>query len=142
MKELTAENKLELISLVNNGFVNTSETKTVIQEVSNLQHCMINNIINPKKVRNTNDLSDLCCLFGRVCDMLEQPGNTGNYRKIFSENYFVTAGIPDDAKIRLIEERGDLYCSVNNKLTEKEKWRVAQCVRVLTSLINYWKPEK
>lgn len=140
MKELTTEHKLELILLVNNSIVNTKLTKTEIQEVMNLQHCMINNIINPR-VRNTNDLNDLCCVFDRVCNMLEQPGKyDGNYRKVFSENYFVTTSIPDNAKIRLIKEQNNLYCSVkNDKLSDKEKWNIAQCVRVLIKQINYWR---
>lgn len=45
MKAITAEQKFEMISLIVNGFVNTKESKTVIQEVSNLQHFMIDNII-------------------------------------------------------------------------------------------------
>lgn len=142
MKELTTENKLDLVFQINNSIVNTKLTKTEIQEVTNLQHCIINNIVNPE-VRNTNDLTDLCVVFGRVCNMLEQPGKyDGNYRKIFSDNYFVTTGIPDNAKIRLIKERNDLYCSVDNKLTNKGKWDIAQCVRVLIKLMNFWKPEE
>lgn len=139
MKELTAENKLDLISLINNGIVNTKLTKLELQEVTNMQHCIINNIINPK-VQNTNDLNDLCYLFDRVCNMLEQPGKyDGSYRKIFSDNYFVTTGIPDNAKIRLVRERNDLHCSVSDKLSDKDKWEVAQCVRVMIKLISYWR---
>ena len=142
MKELTAENKLDLIFQINNDIVNTKMTKTVMQEVMNLQHCIINNIINPR-VHNTNDLTDLCVVFGRVCNALEQPGKyDGNYRKVLSDNYFVTTGIPDTAKIRLIKERNDLYCSVNDKLSDKEKWDIAQSVRVLIKLMNFWQPEK
>lgn len=139
MKELTAENKLDLVFQINNGIVNTKMTKTVMQEVMNLQHCIINNIINPR-VQNTNDLTDLCVVFGRVCNMLEQPGKyDGGYREVLSDNYFVTTGIPDNAKIRLIKEQNNLYCSVNDKLTAKDKWDIAQCVRVLIKLINYWR---
>lgn len=143
MKAITAENKLDLVFQINNGIVNTKMTKTVMQEVMNLQHCIINNIINPR-VHNTNDLTDLCVVFGRVCNMLEQPGKyDGNYRKILSDNYFVTAGITENAKIRLVKERNDLYCSVkNDKLSDKEKWDIAQCVRVLIKLMNFWKPEE
>lgn len=142
MKAITAEHKLELILLVNNSIVNTKLTKTEIQEVMNLQHCIINNIINPR-VQNTNDLTDLCVVFGRVCNMLEQPGKyDGNYRKVLSDNYFVTTGIPDTAKIRLIKEQNNLYCSVNDKLTAKDKWDIAQCVRALINLMQFWQPEE
>lgn len=138
-KELTAENKLDLVFQVNNGIVNNKLTKTMMQEVMNLQHCIINNIINPE-MRTTNELNDLCYLFNGVCNMLEQPGKyDGSYRKIFSDNYFVTTGIPDNAKIRLVRERNDLYCSVSDKLSDKDKWEVAQCVRVMIKLISYWR---
>lgn len=139
-KELTAENKLELISLVNNGIVSTNSIKSVMQEVMNLQRCMINNIIN-NKVRNTNDLNDLCYLFDRICSVLENPRNRleTNVRLIFSDNYFKTEGIPDRARVRLIEEENNLYCDVVG-LNVDEQWEIAQYVRVLIRLINYWKP--
>lgn len=140
-KELTAENKLELISLINNGVVNTKLTKSVMQEVTNLQHCMINNIIN-SKVRNTNDLNDLCYMFDRICSVLEQPRSyfANNYRLIFSDNYFKTAGVPDKARVRLIEEQNNLYCDVV-MLNEDEQWEISQCLRVLINLMQFWKPE-
>jgi hypothetical protein len=139
MKQLTAENKLDLVFQINNGIINTKLTKSVMQEVMNLQHCIINNIINPE-VRTTNELNDLCYLFNGVCNMLEQPGKyDGSYRNIFNDNYFVTTGIPDNAKIRLVRERNDLYCHVSDKLTDKDKWEIAQGVRVLIKLISYWR---
>lgn len=138
MKELTINNIFQLVSLVNNGIVNTKLTKTVTQEVTNLQHNIINNLIN--KVNDTDELNDLCMLFDSVCNMLEQPA--GEYRTVFEDNYFMVAGIPDDAKIRLIEEKNCLYCNASKKLTNKEKWDIAQNIRVLINLMNFWDPEE
>lgn len=141
MKELTINNIFQLVSLVNNGIVNTKMTKTIVQEVMNLQHNIINNLIN--KVNDTDELNDLCMIFDRVCNMLEQPGKyDGNYREVFSDNYFITTGIPDDAKIRLIEEQNNLYCNASKKLTDKEKWDIAQNIRVLINLMQFWDPEE
>lgn len=141
MKELTINNIFQLVSLVNNGIVNTKMTKTIVQEVMNLQHNIINNLIN--KVNDTDELNDLCMIFDRVCNMLEQPGKyDGNYREVFSDNYFITTGIPDDAKIRLIEEQNNLYCNASKKLTDKEKWDIAQNIRVLINLMQFLDPEE
>lgn len=139
MKAITAENKFKMISLLINGFVNTKESKTVIQEVSNLQHFMIDNII--KKVHLTEDLDDLLTVMDSVCNMLEQPcgKNISEYRTVFQNNYFLT-GIPDDAKIRFIESQNDLYCNIK-KLKDEEKWRIAQCLRILIRLVNYYELE-
>ena len=140
MKTITAEQKFEMISLLVNGFVNAKESKTVIQEVSNLQHFMIDNII--KKVHTTENLDDLLTVMDSACNMLEQPcGNSiSEYKTVFQNNYFMT-GIPDDAKIRFIETQHDLYCHTSQKLKDEEKWRIAQCVRVLNRLVNYYELE-
>lgn len=140
MKAITAEQKFEMIALLINGFVNTKESKTVIQEVSNLQHFMIDNII--KKVHTTENLDDLLTVMDSACNMLEQPcgKSISEYRTVFQNNYFMT-GIPDDAKIRFIETQHDLYCYTSQKLKDEEKWRIAQCVRVLNRLVNYYELE-
>ena len=140
MKAITPENKFEMISLLINGFVNTKETKTVTQEVSNLQHFMIDNII--KKVHLTEDLDDLLTVMDSACNMLEQPCGkvTSEYRTVFKNNYFIIGSTPDDAKIRFIESQNDLYCNIK-KLKDEEKWRIAQCVRVLIRLVNYYELE-
>lgn len=140
-KELTAENKFEMISLLVNGFVNTKETKTVTQEVSNLQHFMIDNII--KKVHLTENLDDLLTVMDSVCRMLEQPfykNVASEYRTVFENNYLIIGSTPDDAKIRFIESQNDLYCNIK-KIKDEEKWRIAQCVRVLIRLVNYYELE-
>ena len=140
MKTITAEQKFEMISLLANGFVNTKESKTVIQEVSNLQHFMIDNII--KKVHTSENLDDLLTVMDSACNMLEQPcGNSiSEYRTVFNNDYFII-NIPDDAKIRFIQTRHDMYCHTSRKLKDEEKWRIAQCVRVLTRLVNYYELE-
>ena len=74
-------------------------------------------------------------VFGYICDMLEQ--NMGNYRMIIINNT-LRLNIPAEAKIRLLEERNDLYCSIDSKLSDKDKWEIAQCVRILIQLINYY----
>lgn len=142
MKELTINNIFQLVSLVNNGIVNTKLTKTVTQEVTNLQHNIINNLIN--NVNDTDELNDLCTVFDRVCNMLEQPAgeHTSEYRTILEDNYFMETGIPDDAKIRLVEEQNNLYCHTSKKLTDKEKWDIAQNIRVLINLMQFWDPEE
>lgn len=141
MKELTINNIFQLVSLVNNGIVNTKLTKTVVQEVTNLQHNIINNLIN--KVNDTDELNDLCVVFDRVCNMLEQPaGKYSEYRTVFEDNYFMETGIPDDAKIRLVEEQNNLYCHTSKKLTDKEKWDIAQNIRALINLMQFWDPEE
>lgn len=140
MKAITAEQKFEMIALLVNGFVNTKESKTVIQEVSNLQHFMIDNII--KKVHLTEDLDDLLTVMDSACNMLEQPcGNVAiEYRTVLKNNYFMTGIIPDEAKIRFIQSQNDLYCNIK-KLKAEEKWRIAQCVRILNRLVNYYELE-
>lgn len=140
MKAITPENKFEMISLLINGFVNTKESKTVIQEVSNLQHFMIDNII--KKVHLTEDLDDLLTIMDSACNMLEQPCSkvTSEYRTVFKNNCFIIGSTPDDAKIRFIESQNDLYCNIK-KIKDEEKWRIAQCVRVLIRLVNYYELE-
>lgn len=140
MKAITPENKFEMISLLVNGFVNTKETKTVTQEVSNLQHYMIDNII--KKVHFTEDLDDLLSVMDSACHMLEQPcSNVAiEYRTVFKNNYFMTGVIPGDAKIRFIESQNDLYCNIK-KIKDEEKWRIAQCVRVLIRLVSFYELE-
>ena len=142
MKELTINNIFQLVSLVNNGIVNTKMTKTVVQEVMNLQHNIINNLIN--NVNDTDELNDLCMVFDRVCNMLEQPagGHASEYRTILEDNYFMETGIPDDAKIRLVKEQNNLYCHTSKKLTDKEKWDIAQNIRVLINLMQFWQPEE
>lgn len=142
MKELTINNIFQLVSLVNNGIVNTKLTKTVVKEVTNLQHNIINNLIN--KVNDTDELNDLCMVFDSVCNMLEQPAgeHTSEYRTVFEDNYFMVNGIPDDAKIRLAEEQNNLYCHTGEKLTNKEKWDIAQNIRVLINLMQFWNPEE
>ena len=131
-KELTAENKLQMVSLLANGFVNTRASKIVTQEVTNIQHCMIDNLIT---VNNSDEFYNMLYVFGIVCDMLEQQ-NMGSYRMIVMNNT-LRLNIPKEAKIRLIEERNDLYCSIG-KMTDKDKWEIAQCVRILIQLINYY----
>ena len=141
MKAITAEQKFEMIALLVNGFVNTKESKTVIQEVSNLQHNIINNLIN--NVNDTDELNDLCVVFDRVCNMLEQPaGKYSEYRTVFEDNCFMESGIPDDANIRLVKEQNNLYCHISKKLTDKEKWDIAQNIRVLINLMQFWEPEE
>jgi hypothetical protein len=132
MKTITAEHKLAMIGLLVNGFVNTNASKNVIQEVSNMQHCMIDNLIT---VNNNDDFYNMLYVFSYICDMLEQ--NMGNYRMIIINNT-LRLNIPEEAKIRLIEERNDLYCSINKKLSDKDKWEIAQCLRILIRLINYY----
>lgn len=141
MKAITAEQKFEMISLIVNGFVNTKESKTVIQEVSNLQHFMIDNII--KKVHLTENLDDLLTVMDGVCNMLEQPCGKyiSEYRTVFNNNYFQTTGIPEDAKIRLIEEHSELFCNTSKKLKDNEKWEIAQCLRTIIRLVNYYELE-
>ena len=140
MEAITPENKFDMISLLINGFVNTKETKTVTQEVSNLQHFMIDNII--KKVHLTEDLDDLLTVMDSACNMLEQSCSkvTSEYRTVFKNNYFIIGSTPDDAKIRFIESQNDLYCNIK-KLKDEEKWRIAQCVRVLIRLVSYYELE-
>ena len=132
MKTITAEQKFEMISLLVNGFVNTNASKNVIQEVSNMQHCMIDNLIT---VNDSDEFYNMLYVFGYICDMLEQ--NMGNYRMIIINNT-LRLNIPAEAKIRLLEERNDLYCSIDSKLSDKDKWEIAQCVRILIQLINYY----
>lgn len=132
-KELTAENKLHMISLLVNGFVNTHTSKTVTQEVTNLQHCMIDNLVT---VNNSDEFYNMLYVFSYICDMLEQ--NMGNYRMIIINNNNLRLNIPEEAKIRLIEERNDLYCSINDKLSDKDKWSIAACLRILIQLVNYY----
>lgn len=132
MKTITAEHKLAMIGLLVNGFVNTNASKTVIQEVSNMQHCMIDNLIT---VNNNDEFYNMLYVFSYICDILEQ--NMGNYRMIIINNT-LRLNIPEEAKIRLIEERNDLYCSINDKLSDKDKWEIAQCLRILIRVINYY----
>lgn len=132
MKTITAEHKLAMIGLLVNGFVNTNASKTVIQEVSNMQHCMIDNLIT---VNNNDEFYNMLYVFSYICDILEQ--NMGNYRMIIINNT-LRLNIPEEAKIRLIEERNDLYCSINDKLSDKDKWKIAQCLRILIRVINYY----
>lgn len=132
MKAITAEHKLAMIGLLVNGFVNTNASKTVIQEVSNMQHCMIDNLIT---VNNNDEFYNMLYVFSYICDILEQ--NMGNYRMIIINNT-LRLNIPEEAKIRLIEERNDLYCSINDKLSDKDKWEIAQCLRILIRVINYY----
>lgn len=132
MKAITAEQKFEMISLLVNGFVNTNASKNVIQEVSNMQHCMIDNLLT---VNNNDEFYNMLYVFGIVCDMLEQ--NMGNYRMIIMNNT-LRLNIPEGAKIRLLEERNDLYCSINDKLSDKDKWEIAQCLRILIRVVNYY----
>ena len=134
-KELTAENKLHMISLLVNGFVNTHASKTVTQEVTNLQHCMIDNLVT---VNDSDEFYNMLYVFGIVCDMLEQ--NMGDYRMIIINNN-LRLNIPEEAKIRLLEERNDLYCRIDNKLSDKDKWEIAQCLRILIRLVNYYELE-
>lgn len=132
MKTITAEHKLAMIGLLVNGFVNTHASKNVIQEVSNMQHCMIDNLIT---VNNNDEFYNMLYVFSYICDILEQ--NMGNYRMIIINNT-LRLNIPEEAKIRLIEERNDLYCSINDKLSDKDKWEIAQCLRILIRVINYY----
>lgn len=140
MKAITAEQKFEMISLLINGFVNTKASKTVTKEVMNLQHFIIDNII--KKVHTSENLDDLLTVMDSVCNMLEQPcGNSiSEYRTVFNNDYFII-NIPDDAKIRFIQTRHDMYCHTSRKLKDEEKWRIAQCLRILIRLVNYYELE-
>lgn len=133
MKELTAEHKIAMIALLTNGMANTKLSKKAAYEASNLQRCMIDNLIN--RVGNTDEFYDMLYVFGDVCDMLEQ--NIGNYRMITEETW-KTGCIPEDALITLPESGGCLYCRISEKLTDKEKWDIAVCVRDLIMRVNRW----
>lgn len=133
MKELTAEHKIAMIALLVNGMTNAKLSKKAAYEASNLQRCMIDNLIN--RVGNTDEFYDMLYVFGYVCDMLEQ--NIGNYRMITDRNW-KTDCIPEDALITLPETGGCLYCRISDKLSDKEKQDIAVCVRDLIMRVNHW----
>lgn len=133
MKELTAEHKLAMIGLLINGMTDSKLSKKAAYEASNLQRCMISNLID--RVGNTDEFYDMLYVFGYVCDMLEQ--NIGNYRMI-TESAWKTGCIPDDALIKLSETGGCLYCRISEKLSDREKWDIAVCIRNLIMRVNHW----
>ena len=133
MKELTAEHKLHMIALLVNGMTDSKLSKKADYEASNLQRCMIDNLIN--RVGNTDEFYDMLYVFGYVCDMLEQ--NIGNYRMI-TDSTWKTGCIPDDALITLPETGGCLYCRISEKLSDREKWDIAVCIRNLIMRVNHW----
>lgn len=133
MKELTSEHKIAMIALLVNGMANTKLSKKAAYEVSNLQKCMIDNLID--RVGNTDEFYNMLYVFGDVCDMLEQ--NIGNYRMITDDNW-KTGCIPEDALITLPETGCCLYCRISDKLSDKEKWDIASVIRDLIKRVNYW----
>ena len=133
MKELTAEHKLHMIALLVNGMTESKLSKKAAYETSNLQRCMISNLID--RVGNTDEFYDMLYMFGYVCDMLEQ--NIGNYRMI-TDAKWKTGCIPDDALITLPETGGCLYCRISEKLSDREKWDIAVCIRNLIMRVNHW----
>lgn len=132
MKELTAEHKLHMIALLVNGMTDSKLSKKADYEASNLQRCMIDNLIT---ICNTDEFYNMLYVFGYVCDMLEQ--NIGNYRMI-TDAKWKTGCIPDDALIKLTETGGCLYCRISEKLSDKEKWDIAVCIRNLIMRVNHW----
>ena len=133
MKELTTEHKLAMIGLLVNGMTESKMSKKAAYETSNLQRCMIDNLIN--RVGNTDEFYDMLYVFGYVCDMLEQ--NIGNYRMI-TDSKWKTGCIPDDALITWPETGGCLYCRISEKLSDREKWDIAVCIRNLIMRVNHW----
>lgn len=133
MKELTLENKLDLIRQLNGNieYDPKTMTKKTMSEVITMQQVMIHNII--MVVSNTSELDDLACLFDEVADMLEQGDNC---RRIFNSNYFC---LPVDTRLVFDDTHGDAYVSIpHDDISQNEKDVLAEKIRDLIRVIVYW----
>lgn len=132
MKELTAENKLDLISKVN-GAVNYDKlTRKVMETVVVVQRSIIYNLLHT--VKDTDYLNDLCFMWDNICSCLE---NEQTERKVYESAYFA---IPK-TKVLCFELRDKQLYVIIEKLTEKERDQFSIEVRNLIRVMNYWKAE-
>lgn len=129
MKELTAENKLDLIKRINGAVNYDKMTMKVMKAVIATQQSVIYNLLNT--VKDTNYLNDLCFMWDGICSCIEQEQKE---RKVYDSVYFA---IPKTNVLRF-ELRGKELWLIPEKLTEKECYQFSVAVRNMIRTMNYW----
>ena len=137
MKELTAENKIELINRVN-GIVKYDDkklTKTAVTAIASVQSCIIHNIIYD--VSNTNWLNDLCFMWDTILSCIEQERTE---RHIAEGLCFA---LPRIAFMTYEQSPNGAIVKIDNKkLNEKDRINFTMAARNMIRALNYWKPEE
>lgn len=130
MKELTAENKLDLIRKVNGAVNYDKMTMKVMKTVIASQQSVIYNLLNT--VKNTHYLNDLCYMWDGICSCIEQ---TQKEREVYDSAYFA---IPK-TKVLQFELRDKKLWLMKPELTEKECYQFVLALRNVIRVMNYWK---
>lgn len=82
MKELTAEMRLNIINKISHVTVSENLNKSILREIVKIKDCLIKNISNPDRVKDTGDIDDLAYIFSETADMVFQ---NQKIRKLISE---------------------------------------------------------
>ena len=82
MKELTAETRLNLINKIASVTVSENLNKSILKEVIKVKDCLIKNISDPERTKDTGDIDDLAYIFSETADMIFQ---NIKIRKLISE---------------------------------------------------------
>lgn len=82
MKELTVEMRLNIINKIASVTVSENLNKSILKEVIKVKDCLIENISDPERTKDTGDIDDLAYIFSETADMIFQ---NVKIRKLISE---------------------------------------------------------
>lgn len=141
MKEFTAEMRLDIINKIASVTVSENLNKSILKEIIKVKDCLITNISDPERVKDTGDIDDLAYIFSETADMIFQNIKIrkliNEYTSHYSLNDFNVANA-QIIRFMTVKNDPDITCRLCVECTpyEFKKGEQAQLANIIWNLVK------